>query len=60
MKRDLEGDVVTIPVSKNVVDVFTDKGWDNWSRFEKRGKHLALVGGQPVSDGVYELLRKKL
>lgn len=60
MKRDLDSDIVTIPVSKNVVDVFTGKGWENWTRFERQGKHLKMVGGQPVSEAEYKELLTRL
>lgn len=40
------------PVSKRIIDVFWDDGWENWARFEKKyfgGKlHLELIKGSPM------------
>lgn len=47
-----------IKVDHNLYDVFTGDGWLNWSRFEKRGPHLLLVKGLPVSKEVYSELKK--
>ena len=39
-------------INKTTFDVFWDKGWDNWARFEKKhfgGKlHLNLIKGSPM------------
>ena len=34
-------------LSKNTFDVFFNKGWENWARFEVQGKQLSQVGGVP-------------
>ena len=55
----LEGPIYSIPVDAKFIDVFTGKGWDNYSRFEHMGKYLKLVKGVGVSDEEYkELLRR--
>ena len=58
--------IVVKQASDTVVDVFTGKGWSNWTRFEvqhKQGKlHLRLVKGSPMSKedfhNLYEDLSK--
>jgi hypothetical protein len=47
-------------VFKNTVDVFTGKGWENWSRFQLQGKQLKLIKGQPLSKEDYTKLRAEL
>lgn len=39
------------------VDVFRGTGWDNWSRFEKRGNHYKLVSGAPLTPEEYAQLK---
>lgn len=39
------------------IDVFTGKGWENWSRFENTGKGLKLVSGSPVSEEAFKLVK---
>jgi len=53
----------TIEVQKvdhDVVDVFTGKGWDNWTRFKvKRIKgrvYLEKLNGQSLDSGVFKQL----
>lgn len=40
-------------VDDKVVDVFRGTGWENWSRFEKRGNHFKMVAGQPLTNQEY-------
>jgi hypothetical protein len=47
-------------VGKGLVDVFTGKGWNNWSRFELKDRKIVLVKGQPVSKEVYKQLWSEL
>jgi hypothetical protein len=60
MKRKLEGEIVILPVEKNIIDVFTGNGWESWSRFLNTGTYLKLIKGSGVSDSVYAQLMKML
>lgn len=40
-------------VNDTIVDVFRGVGWDNWSRFEKRGNHYKMLCGQPLTTQEY-------
>jgi len=60
MKRKLEGDVVVLPRDKNLVDVFTGHGWENWSLFQNTGTYLKLVAGTGVSEEDYAKLMRML
>jgi hypothetical protein len=44
--------VIIKHVNQQIIDVFWDSGWCNWSRFEKKyfgGKlNLALIKGSPM------------
>lgn len=40
-------------VNDTIVDVFRGTGWDNWSRFEKRGNHFKMLSGQPLTTQEY-------
>ena len=60
MKPKRESDIVILPLNHRTVDVFTGKGWDNWSRFEitpsmnpNRDKYLKLVAGQNIFSSEY-------
>ena len=48
----------------NVLDVFTDKGWENWSRFEvafQRGRlTLKLIKGKPMTQEAFKTLITEL
>jgi hypothetical protein len=56
MKRQIVGEIVVLPVTQTVVDVFVGKGWDNWTRFEKSGRILKKLAGQSVTDAEYSKL----
>ena len=43
-------------VSNGIVDVFTGRGWKNWSRFQIEGNKLVLKKGSPVDKQVYKQL----
>ena len=47
-------------LSKNVVDVFTGNGWDNWSRFQKTAKGPKLVSGAGVTQQEYQEVKNAL
>ena len=51
-------------VNDNVIDVFCDKGWNNWSRFEveKKGSRmmLKLVKGLPMTQENFKQLYTEL
>ncbi len=51
-------------IDSNTVDVFTGKGWGNWTRFTvKRIKgrvYLTKTGGQALDQDVYKDLCKSL
>jgi hypothetical protein len=49
--------LVIKPVTNNVVDVFRGIGWDNWSRFQKKGNHFELIGGAPLATHEYQELK---
>jgi hypothetical protein len=50
-----ESDVVILPIT-NGVDVFTGKGWDQWTRFETKGGYPKLIAGVALSDKQYGLV----
>lgn len=60
MKRHLVGEVVVYPVTQTTVDVFTGKGWDNWTRFETNGRSLKMVAGTRVTKDEYSKLMEML
>jgi hypothetical protein len=43
-------------VDNKILDVFRGNGWENWSRFEKRGNHYKLIAGEPLSTQEYNEL----
>lgn len=45
-------DVVVLPITRGL-DVFTGKGWDQWSRFDTSGGFPKLVKGMIVSEQAY-------
>ena len=47
-------------LDNRTVDVFFGKGWDHWSRFEKRGKNLVHVAGARITYQQYGVLLKEL
>lgn len=47
-------------LSTNVFDVFVGTGWNNWSRFERKGKTINLVKGKPLSKDEYHSVCKAL
>ena len=40
-------------VNSHTVDVFTGQGWENWSRFEKKGSLYRLLAGKPLTPQEY-------
>lgn len=43
-------DLKIVWLNDKMFDVFTGKGWDNWSRFRKEdGNKLKLIKGSPLS-----------
>jgi len=53
-----------IHLNENVVDVFTGKGWDNWTRFEIKfikGKvYPKKIGGQAMESRDFQTLLTEL
>lgn len=47
-------------VNDRIVDVFRGTGWDNWSRFERRGNHFKMVDGQPLTTQEYLELKEEV
>lgn len=51
-------------VNDTTIDVFTGKGWDNWTRFEVSHKHgrlfLKMVKGTPMSKEDFKKLYEEL
>jgi len=58
------GDMWVFRVNENTIDVFTDIGWDNWSRFTRTthpdtGKPiLARVKGKLITSEQYSQLTR--
>ena len=46
-------------LSKNTFDVFFNKGWENWARFEVQGKNLKQTNGIQVPNNIQEFLTKR-
>ena len=46
-------------LSKNTFDVFFNKGWENWARFEVQGKQLSQVGGVHVPNNIQTFLNNR-
>ena len=44
-------------INPQLVDVFRGEGWENWSRFQKKGNHYEMVSGQPLSNQEYVELK---
>ena len=44
-------------VNDTVVDVFRGQGWENWSRFERKGNHFKMLAGQPLTSPEYTPLK---
>lgn len=40
-------------VTPYLVDVFRGEGWENWSRFQKKGNHFEMLSGQPLTNQEY-------
>ncbi len=50
-----------IYIYKNLIDVFTGEGWDNWSRWEKsKSGFLKQIGGKPVPGFIKNIIIKEL
>lgn len=51
-------------VMGNIVDVFVDKGWDNWTRFDMKrikGKvYLTKTSGKPLTSEQFKKLCEDL
>lgn len=60
MNRVLDGEVMVLPRTKWIVDVFTGKGWDNYSCFRIYKGSLKLVGGMPITEEEYKILQSYL
>ena len=60
MQRVLEGDVMVLPRTKWIVDVFTGNGWDNYSCFRIYKGTLKLIAGSPVTEAEYKFLQGML
>lgn len=53
-KKDTSTKSITLKwVNDKIVDVFRGQGWDNWSRFERRGNHFKMLDGQPLTTQEY-------
>ena len=46
-------------LSKNEFDVFWNKGWDNWARFEVSNNQLQQVKGVQVPANIQSFLNKR-
>jgi hypothetical protein len=46
-------------LSKNTFDVFFNKGWENWARFEVMNNKLAQVGGVHVPNNIQTFLNNR-
>lgn len=53
-------DIAVLPVNKELFDIFTGKGWDNWTRFHKTKGALRMVAGEAITDEQYKVLRRSL
>ena len=52
MKARYVDDVVMLPLPKGL-DVFTGKGWEQWSRFDCANGYPKLVAGKIISEQAY-------
>jgi hypothetical protein len=43
-------------VTAYVFDVFRGDGWENWSRFQRQGNSLKLIGGSAVTQEEFRKL----
>jgi hypothetical protein len=46
-------------LSKNEFDIFWNKGWENWGRFEIQGKTLVQTKGVPVPGNIQTFLNNR-
>jgi len=46
-------------IAKNEFDVFFNKGWDNWARFQVENKKLTQVKGVEVPSNIISFLEKR-
>ena len=53
-------DFTIFALGHGTFDIFTGNGWENWSRFQRDGRVLKLVKGQPLTKDLYETLCKTL
>lgn len=44
-------------INGTIVDVFRGNGWDNWSRFQRKGNHFEMLDGQPLTNQEYAQLK---
>lgn len=51
---------IILQVNGRIYDVFTGLGWKNWSRFEVKGRTLALIGGQALSPEDYAAIKLRI
>lgn len=58
MKEVLEGPLVVKPITNNLCDVFSGKGWDHYSQFKVIKGTPILMKGEGLSPDDYEALRK--
>lgn len=45
---------------KNFIDCFTDKGWENHTRFSLQNKHLSFISGKTLNKSEFIILKKYL
>jgi hypothetical protein len=53
-------DLQILRVNRQMVDVFSGMGWENWSRFEKTEKGIRLVKGTSVSPEHFKIIKHVL
>ena len=46
-------------LSKTEFDIFFNSGWENWARFQLKGKHLVQTKGVTVPTNIQSFLTKR-